>query len=292
MKIAVSGETPAKQYNLDEIAGFISNYGADGIELWPENMEVLHGKVCTHRLYRNADVDSTIKILEKHGIQCACVAFGAAFDKQLAADEALYAQELFRAVEVADMLQSKLVNHYLYYLSMGDVADTDRLLRIFSPAISLAEKKGITLVLENEAHDSTKNPLEMKRIVNEINSPNFKTNFDAINYYQANCEGFPYAYTVLKDLIFYVHLKDGCEYVPEHNHTSDALGGEMSNEKKGRYIYYPPIGQGVLNIDGQLKALSNNGYDGWCTLEPHTTTKIWHQYVKNEIKYLKNTSIF
>ena len=59
---------------------------------------------------------------------------------------------------------------------------------------------------------------------------------------------------------------------------------EMSNEKKGRYIYYPPIGQGVLNIDGQLKSLSNNGYDGWCTLEPHTTTKIWHQYVKNEIK--------
>lgn len=292
MKIAVSGEIPAKKYNLDEIARFISNYGAEGIELWPENIQALHGEVCTHRLYRNTDVASAAKILDKHGIQCACVAFGAAFDKQLTADEMLYAQELLRAVKVADMLQAKFVNHYLYYLSMDDVADTDRLLRIFSPAISLAEKKGITLVLENEAHDSTKNPLEMKRIVNTINSPNFKINFDAINYYQANYEGFPYAYEVLKNLISYVHVKDGCEYVPEHNHTGDALGSEMSNAKKGKHIYYPPIGQGVLNISGELNALSSNGYEGWCTLEPHTTIELWHQYVKNEIKYLKNSGMF
>ncbi|MEG2383082.1 MAG: sugar phosphate isomerase/epimerase family protein, partial [Oscillospiraceae bacterium] len=270
MKIAISGETPAKKYNLSEIAAFISRYGASGIEIWPENIPPLPGATCVHRLYRDRDADAAKKILEERDISCACVAFGAAFDKELAADEELFSNELVRAVQVASKLGAKFVNHYLYHVSMAETADTERLKKIYSPAIALAEEKGITLVLEDEAHDSTKNPLEMKRIVEAMTSQNFKTNFDAVNYYQANFEGFPYAYNVLREHIKYVHIKDGCEFVPEHGHTSDALGEGMSNAKAGKHIFYPMIGTGAMNIKGELEALNNSGYDGWCTLEPHT----------------------
>lgn len=292
MKIAISGETPAKKYNLEEIAAFISQYGAAGIEIWPENIPPLEGAVCVHRLYRDRNIDKAREILDKYNISCACVAFGAAFDKGLAADENLFSRELAEAVDAAARLGAKFVNHYLYYVSMDDTADTERLKRIYAPAIAAAEEKGITLVLEDEAHDSTKNPMEMKRIVEAMGSNNFKTNFDAVNYYQANYEGFPYAYNILRSHIKYVHIKDGCEFAPEHGHTSDALGGEMSNAKTGKSIFYPLIGTGAMNIIGELKALADSGYDGWCTLEPHTTPELWHSYIKAEIEFLKSSGWF
>jgi len=291
VKIAVSGETPGKQYSLLEIAKMIRNYGAGAIELWPENVPAGAGQT-VHRLYRNRDIGAARAILDEEGIKAACVAFGGAFDRQIAEDEPLYASELAGAVDAAKDLGAKYVNHYLYYLSMNDRADVEHLKRLFDPAIEKAEAAGVTLVLENEAHDSTKNPEEMLRIAEAMDSEYFKINYDAVNYFQASYEGFPYAYEVLKDKIAYIHIKDGCLYVPEHGHNTDALGGEMSGANKGKSIYYPRMGNGILNICGLIQRIKGEGYQGWCTLEPHTTPELWHAYIQSEISYLKAMNAF
>lgn len=291
MKIAVSGETPGKSYSLEEIVKLIRKYGAGAIELWPENIPAGSGEL-VGRLYKNRDFGAAKAILEEAGVSAACVSFGGAFDKGIASDEALYAQELARAVECAERLGAKFVNHYLYYLSMEDRADVERLKRVFAPAIEKAEAAGVTLALENEAHDSTKNPEEMLRIVEAMDSKYFGINYDAVNYFQASYEGFPYAYEVLKNKIAYVHIKDGCRYVPEHGHCADALGGEMSGANEGYSIYYPTMGSGILNIYGLINRIKKDGYDGWCTLEPHTTPELWHTYIQSEISYLKATDAF
>ena len=59
---------------------------------------------------------------------------------------------------------------------------------------------GIIMALENEAHDCTSTPEKMRRILEYFNHPNFKTNFDAVNYFHASCEGFPGAYKALPHL--------------------------------------------------------------------------------------------
>lgn len=290
MRIAVSGEIPGREYDLNEIATYIRNYGADAIELWPENIP---GSECAvHRLYRDRDVVKAERILQKKGVEVACVAFGAGFDRSLSEDKSLFSQELCRAVEVAAMLGAKYVNHYLYYMSMDAKANIDRLKRILTPAIERAETLGVILVLENEAHDSTRDPAEMQHIVHSMGSKHYRTNFDAINYYQASFEGFPYAYNLLKTDIAYVHIKDGCIWHPEFGHGAQSLGGEMTGANRGSRIFYPALGTGALNITGLLQALHENGYNGWCTIEPHTTTELWHTYAKAEIKYLRETGYF
>lgn len=291
MKIAVSGETPGKRYSLPEIAMLIHEYGASAIELWPENVPPAFGGA-RDRLYRNRDIGLAQAILDQEGIEVACVSFGGAFDRGIAENESLYSLELARAVDVAKALGAKYVNHYLYYLSMEERADVESLKSLFAPAVEKAEAAGITMVLENEAHDSTKNPKEMLRIVEAMDSKRFKINYDAINYFQAAYEGFPYAYEVLKDKIAYIHVKDGCMFVPEHGHSTDALGGKMSGAYDGQFIYYPPMGDGFLNIYGLIRRIKADGYEGWCTLEPHTTPELWHDYIKSEISYLKATKAF
>jgi len=291
MKIAVSGETPGRDYNLTQIAEYLNQYGVSAIEIWPENIPALEGKETVKRLYKNRNISAAANILRTKNIETACVAFGAAFDKELCSDTYLYTRELIRSIETAVELGASFVNHYLYYLSMTDKADVEKMKKIYSPAIEVAEKNSIYLVLENEAHDSTKNPIEMRHIVEAMGSSNFKTNFDVTNYYQASYEGFPYAYEVLKEYIAYVHIKDGCLNFPEHGHRMETLGEGMSGFLSGEKIQYPVIGTGAVNLDGLIKVLHRDHVTHWCTLEPHTTREYWHQYVKLEIEYLKNRNI-
>ncbi|HBN97527.1 MAG TPA: sugar phosphate isomerase/epimerase, partial [Firmicutes bacterium] len=60
---------------------------------------------------------------------------------------------------------------------------------------------GVTLVLENEAHDMTHTPENALAIINHFQSSNFRLNLDATNFYQGGNEAFPYAYDLLKDVI-------------------------------------------------------------------------------------------
>jgi sugar phosphate isomerase/epimerase len=257
------------------------------MEIWPENIPAAGGKEVFHRLYKNRDLSLAARILNSAGVEPVCVAFGAALDRDLAADRELYAEELVRAVVVAAELGASLVNHYLHYLSMADTADLEMLRALYSPAVEEAEKRGICLVLENEAHDSTKDPQEMKRIVEGMGSSHFRTNFDVTNYYQASCEGYPYAYTVLKSLISYVHIKDGCIHVPDHGHKEETMGGAMSGFLHGKNIQYPEIGSGAINFCGLLESLHRDNVSRYCTIEPHTNIDCWHIYAKHEIDYLK-----
>lgn len=287
MELAISGEGLGSKLPLEEILKTIKTHGVNAIEIWPENIPVSEGKELIHkRLYANRDVGKAKEILEKAGVKVACVCFGAGFDKELAQNKALFASELKRAVDVAHELGTKIVNHYCYYVALGDEYSTEELKEYYAQAIEAAEKYQIYLALENEAHDITKNPVCMKQIVESMESKYFKTNFDATNYYQAGYEGFPYAYEVLKKQIVHVHIKNGCIYHPEHNHREECKGGEMTGCFAGESIYYPIASEGAVNIDGLIRRLRRDGYEGYCSLEPHTIPEICLEYYKEETDYL------
>lgn len=293
MKLAIAGETLGSVKELDEILKLFKKYGVHAIEIWPENIPVQEGKSLIHkRLYANRDVEKAKEIIAANGMETACVCFGAGFDKELAENTELFAAELERAVYVAKELGAKVVNHYCYYVCMEEEFPKEKMQAYYGRAIKAAEMCEVTLVLENEAHDVTKNPQSMLKLVKTMNSPAFKTNYDATNYYQAGFEGFPYAYNLLKEEIAHVHIKNGCMYHPEHGHCEESLGGHMTGVFKGDAVYYPYAGDGAVNVHGLIRRIAADGYDGYCSLEPHTVPELCEAYYKAETEYLYETGCF
>ncbi len=287
MKLAISGEALGSVMELGDILKIVKQNGVNAIEIWPENIPLEQGKALVHkRLYANRDIKKAKEILEREGVEVACVCFGAGFDHELAGNRELFAQELKRAVRIAKELGAKVVNHYCYYVAMEEDYPLAELQKYYEPAIAAAEKYGIYLALENEAHDITKSPVKMRQIVEAMNSDFFRTNYDATNYYQAGFEGFPYSYEVLKDLIVHVHIKNGCIYHPEFGHKEACRGQGMTGNLTGESIYYPVASDGAVNVDGMIRRLERDGYEGYCSLEPHTLPEICLEYYEEETKYL------
>lgn len=108
----------------------------------------------------------------------------------MTSDPEAFSRELVATVEAAAFFGAKVVNHYSDKIQPGTVPEIDRLHRYFDAALKRAKELGVTLALENEAGDASRTPENMLAIMQAFGSPNFKTNFDATNYYHASCEAF------------------------------------------------------------------------------------------------------
>jgi sugar phosphate isomerase/epimerase len=138
------------------------------------------------------------------------------------------------------------------------------------PLVELAEKQGIFITLENEfepsGHDVTRRAEWVQNIMEAINSPSFKANFDPCNFYFAGEEPYPYAYEMLKGHIGYVHLKDGMKYNPK---LSPSPGeGFLWKDLSGEYVCCS-MGIGAINFEALLGRIARSGYTGYLGLEPH-----------------------
>ncbi len=293
MRLGISGEALGGTKTLEEILRILRDNGVDAIELWPMNIP-LHGNAVKYQedRYEGRRIESAKELLERYGIRAACVTMSGGFNEHMAADVREYAAALQYAVEIANELGAEVVNHYCYYLSLNENPNMRQLMAFFEPATRKAEELGIKLALENEAHDATRTPAGMLKIIQAVDSKGFRTNFDACNYYHAGQEGYPHAYEVLKDHIVYVHLKNGCIYDPQAEHSEESKGTIMTGGFAQNYIYYPPIPAGAVNVDGLLRRLTGDGYAGFCTLEPHTTPNNVERYYREEISYLRNLGFF
>jgi sugar phosphate isomerase/epimerase len=269
MKLTMSGEVLSHTLPLQKALEITASFNIRNFELWAQNCEPLSSG-CHDRLYRDRDLHKAGQQFKEMGIHVACVAFGGAFHREIASDVGVYTGELVRAIRIAADLGAELVNHYCNLVAPQFDLDLDALDRYYSGPLKVAEELGITLVLENEAHDMTHTPENVLAIIEHFNSANFRSNLDATNFYQAGNEAFPYCYELLKDVIAYVHIKNGCIYTPGRGLDERWLGGDMSGRLAGHKIYYTLPSQGAVNIIGLLERLQADGYAGYFTLEPHS----------------------
>jgi len=286
MKAGVSGQCLGQAYSLEETLRIITGYGVHSMEIWPQNIPSLGGGV-SNDCYAGRDIEKAGALLDKYSVSVSAVSFSGAFDPAVSGDPEIYAREFMAAVTAAHRLGSQFVNHYCYRLSLT-VLDEERLKKSIQPALELAEKLSIILILENEAHDMTKTPEETLKILRLFDSPNFKTNFDATNYYQAGCEGYPYAYDILREYIAYVHIKNGCIYREPSGHSERFKGERMTGVSAGRDIYYPMMPEGAVNIEGLISRLKKDGYGGFCVAEPHCPPEDIIMYLDSDLNYLVN----
>ena len=123
-----------------------------------------------------------------------------------------------------------------------------------------------------------------KKLVEMIDSKNFKLNFDGANFFIGGEEPFPYAYELLKEHIAYIHLKDATKLTDLWKEKRP--NAQMWNDYFRGDFLCVPLGEGALNYAGFLQQLRKDKYDGYLVLEPHIEKENLDEAMKKTITYL------
>lgn len=278
MDIAISGQLLSGAQDLDTILSTIARHGVRLVELWPENFSGL-GDDSAPWLYRGKDVGAVRSALDGYGLAAICVTLSGGLTRSLRTDgPAAATRALVDAVDAAAAVGSPLVNTYLGGLEIEHYAD------IVQPAVDHAADLGITVVLENEAHDDSGTVDGLDRIVAVVDRPNFGLVFDPCNFYHAGEEPFPLALDRLGPYVRYAHLKGGCLDRPGLSVPSQR--GTTIRGHDDQRIAYVAIRHSAFNPMGCLEGLAAIGYDGPVTVEPHVAVADAGWFYEQDVRFL------
>ena len=128
----------------------------------------------------------------------------------------------------------------------------EKLKELLAPAVQLAEREGITLVLENGNGLMVPSAWLGRKLFDEMGSPNLKILWDPGNGLYANEIPFPDAYEALRgSALGHFHIKDAIVDMPKATVEFCEMGkGQLASS-------YEPI----------ARALKEDGYDGVISLE-------------------------
>lgn len=153
------------------------------------------------------------------------------------------------AVEVAKLLDASYIRIFSFFIRPGDRAEDhrDEVLRRMSALTDLVAGTGIILLHENEKEIYGDVPRRCRDIVESVASPDLRLAWDAANFVQVGVRPYTEAYAMLRPYLEYVQIKDA--------HLTD-----------GTVV---PAGQGDGQVVDTIRALRDDGYDGYFSLEPH-----------------------
>ena len=154
-----------------------------------------------------------------------------------------------RVVEIAKLLDTKYIRMFSFYHNGGDVwTEEERrtVLARLRQMIDYAKEQDVVLLHENEKDIYGDTADRCADLMKELACDHFKAVFDPANFVQCG-QDTKYAYSILKDHITYMHIKDALL-------------------ESGRVV---PAGLGDGNVAYILEELFKNGYDGFLSLEPH-----------------------
>ena len=199
-------------------------------------------------------------------------------------------QELIRqSINAAKVLGAHSVNTYFGANPARSAEESISAYReAVMPLVEYAEKEGVIITLENEfeesGHDVTRRAERVLNVLDAVNSPAFKANFDPCNFYFAGEEGYPYAYQLLKNHIGYVHLKDGMKF--SDNLHLDPGEGFLWKDLSGEYVCCP-MGRGAINYRALLREIVNTPYKGYFGLEPHVRPELLLSTFQQSLRYIQ-----
>jgi sugar phosphate isomerase/epimerase len=254
--IVISGtEYPYKP--LDELFDIAGNLGIKNLELWiPHNIKY-------------EDLGQVKENLDRKGLKAAVISTWTQLN--LPGDVGIRQALINQSIFAAKALGARFVNTYFGGNPQRTVKEALHHYReSILPCLDIASKEGIVITLENEFEisgtDCTRRAEWVLELMENINSPYFRANYDPCNFYFAGEEPFPYAYELLKDYIAYVHLKDGMKYNPTIHPVPDE--NFLWKDYSGDYICCK-MGEGSINYKGLFNAFARDGYRGYFGLEPH-----------------------
>ena len=115
-------------------------------------------------------------------------------------------------------------------------------------AVHTATASGMKIAIENEPGFHCDTGRNTRGIIDEVASPDLGANWDPCNAQGTDEIPYPDGYDAIKSVIFNVHAKD---------------------TMKGALTQCVPIGEGIIDWQGQMNALMHDGVVNHVTIETH-----------------------
>lgn len=240
------------------ISGFADEISAD----FTKQLETVTGLGMHYISLRSADGkgvadfteeevrDSLMPRMEKFGVKVSSI--GSPIGKVGVEDEAGFAaqlEQLERLCRICKMLDCRYIRMFSFFIPQGKNPEDYRevvieKLRRFA---AIAEKYGVILLHENEKDIYGDTGSRCRVIFDALASPYFRAAFDFANFVQCG-EDTAACWELLRPYIEYIHIKDAVTHDKEN-----VLCG---------------TGEGKIK-ELLTRAIRDEGYEGFLTLEPH-----------------------
>lgn len=249
--------------DFDHALGVMKSEGLDYAELqflWDKEVGDLTA----------SEVDRAKDLLDKHEAKVSCISrhnfVGMLVGETNATSEGYirHMDGLRRCIEMAHTLDCSLVRIMSFRREMilfGEggadhwVAATgawEKLIELLQQPVELAQKEGITLVLETGNNAMIPSGYLGGKLIREVNNPHLRILWDPGNCLYASEPTYPDSYEGLTcDAIGHIHMKDCFVHMPQAKVTFTEFGkGQMAD-------HFTPT----------AKALERDGYEGIISLE-------------------------
>lgn len=237
----LSGFSDEISPDLEEQAALVTTLGMTHLELrsaWGTNV-----------LDLDADqLDRARRILDEHGLRVSSIGspLGKIFIDE---DFGPHLDRARHAVDVAHHFGAPYIRIFSFFIRPGDDPDDhrDEVLRRMRALADVAEQGDVVLLHENEKEIYGDVPRRCVDILESVGSPNLRAAWDAANFVQVGVRPFTEGFAAIRPYLEYVQIKDA--------HLAD---GEVV-----------AAGRGDGEVVETIRALREDGFDGFFSLEPH-----------------------
>jgi sugar phosphate isomerase/epimerase len=188
------------------------------------------------------------QIMDQHGLQVSSI--GSPIGKIFIDDDfPPHLERMRHAAEVAQRFGAPHIRIFSFFLRPGSrPADhRDEVLRRMRALAQVAEEAGVLLLHENEKEIYGDTPERCLDIVTSVDSAHLRLAWDPANFVQVGVQPFTEGYSMLRPHVTYIQIKDA--------HAAD---GEVV-----------VAGAGDGQVVTTIRALRDDGFDGFFSLEPH-----------------------
>jgi len=158
-------------------------------------------------------------------------------------------ERMRHAVDVAQLLEAPYIRLFSFFIPEGTDPDScrDEVLTRMSALAEVAAGTDVTLVHENEKDIYGDIPRRCLDIVTSVSAPQLQLAWDPANFVQVGVRPFTEGYAMLRPYVSYIQIKD-------------ALLADAS---------VVVAGAGDGEVVETVRALRDDGFDGFFSLEPH-----------------------
>lgn len=237
----LSGFSDEISPDLEEQCALVRKLGMTHLEFrsaWGTNVLDLDGE----------QVARAKKILDAHGLQVSSI--GSPIGKiSIDEDFDTHLDRAGHAVDVAHHFGARYIRIFSFFIPDGEDPDDhrDEVLRRMTALARIAEQGDVIFLHENEKHIYGDVPRRCVDILATVGSPNLRAAWDAANFVQVGVSPHTEGFAALRPYLEYVQIKD-----------AQLATGEVV-----------AAGRGDGEVVETIRALRQDGYDGFFSLEPH-----------------------
>ncbi|MHB1000666.1 MAG: sugar phosphate isomerase/epimerase family protein [Armatimonadota bacterium] len=155
------------------------------------------------------------------------------------------------AVDMAHAFDTPMVRVFSFFIPEGEdpALYRDEVMFRMTEMAKIAAKEKVLLVHENESNIYGDTGERCLDIIESVGMDSLMACYDPANFIFVGVEPFPFAYDMVADYVRHVHIKDAA-----------VVSGKPT---------VTPAGEGEGRIKDALIDLTERGYEGFLSLEPH-----------------------